>query len=87
MVKPWLIWLSGLSTGLQTKGFPVPFPGRAHAWVVGQIPSREHAKGNHTLMFNSLSFSLPSPLSKNKYNIKIRMMVKKFYFILTNISF
>ena len=39
---------------------------RAHAWVVGQVPNRGLAKGNHTLMFLSLSFSLPSPLSKNK---------------------
>ena len=44
----------------------VRFPVRAHAWVVGQVPSRECVKGNHTLMFLSLSFSsLPSSLSKN----------------------
>ena len=42
----------------------IPF--RAHAWVVGQVPSRGHARGNHTLMFLSFSFSLPPPLSKNK---------------------
>ena len=41
---------------------------RAHAWVVGQVPSRGQAKGNHTLIFLSLSFSRPSPLSKNKIN-------------------
>ena len=35
---PWLVWLSGLSAGLQTKGLPVRFPVRAHAWVVGQVP-------------------------------------------------
>ena len=28
-------------------------------WVAGQIPSRGHARGNHTLMFPSLSLSLP----------------------------
>ena len=28
---PWLLWLSGLSTGLQTKGSPVGFPVRAYA--------------------------------------------------------
>ena len=44
----------------------VQFPVRTHAWVVGQVPSWGHARGNHTLMFLSLSFSLPSPLSKNK---------------------
>ena len=33
--------------------------------VVGQVPSRGYLRGNHTLMFLSLSFSLPS-LSENK---------------------
>ena len=33
-----LVWLSGLSTGLQTKGFLVRFPVRAHAWVVAGSP-------------------------------------------------
>ena len=51
---------------LRIKGLPVRFPIKAHAWVVGQVPSRGHVRGNHTLMFVSLSFSLPSPLSKNK---------------------
>ena len=41
-------------------------PIRAHAWVVSQVPSRGCARGNHTLMFLSLSFSLPAPLSENK---------------------
>ena len=44
----------------------IRFPVRAHAWVAGQVPSGEHARGNHTLMFLSLSVSFPSPLSKNK---------------------
>ena len=35
-------------------------------WVAGQVPSRGHERGNHTLTFLSLSFSFPSPLSKNK---------------------
>ena len=34
-----------------------------HAWVAGRVPSRERTRGNHT-MFLSLSFSLPSLLSK-----------------------
>ena len=63
---PWLVWLSGLSAGLQSKGLPAQFPVRAHAWAGGQVPKRGRARGNHTLMFLSLSFSLPSPLSKNK---------------------
>ena len=39
---------------------------QAGAWVVGQVPSRGRVRGNHALMFLSLSFSLPSPLSKTK---------------------
>ena len=54
-----------------TKGSPVWFPVRAHAWAVGHVPSWGHVRDNHTLMFLSLSFSLPSPLSKNKYFLKI----------------
>ena len=61
---PWLLWFNGLSAGLRTKGSLVQFPVRAHAWVVGQVPSRGRMRGNHTLIF--LSFSLPSSLSKNK---------------------
>ena len=64
--RPWMVWLSGLSAGLQTKGLLVPFPVRAHAWVMGQVPSGRHVRGNYTLMFLSLAFSFPSPLSKNK---------------------
>ena len=59
-----LVRLSGLNTSLQTKESPIRFPVRAHAWVVGQVPRREHARGNYTLMFPSLSFSLPSPVQK-----------------------
>ena len=40
------------------------FPVRAHVWVVGQVSSRGHTRGNHTLMFLSLCPS--HPLSKNK---------------------
>ena len=45
--------------GLQTKGSPVQFPVRAHAWVVGQVPSKGRARGTHTLIFPSLSPSFP----------------------------
>ena len=64
VIDPWLMWLSGLSAELGTKGLLVRLPVRALAWVAGQVPSREHVKGNHTLMFLSLSFSLPPPASK-----------------------
>ena len=72
---PWLVWLSGLSAGLRTKGLLVRFLVRAHAWVVGQVPSRGRTRGNHTLMFPSLSFYLPSPLSKNK---QIKSVKRKY---------
>ena len=36
---PWLVWLSGLSAGLQLERSLVQVPVRAHAWVVGQVPS------------------------------------------------
>ena len=65
--KLFLIALAGVAqwierAGLRTKGSPVRFPVRAHAWVAGQVPSRGCVRGNHTMMFLSLSFSLPSPL-------------------------
>ena len=62
---PWLVWLNGLSTGPQTKGSPIQFPIRARAWVVSQVPSRGHMRGNHTLMFLSL-FLPPFPCLKIK---------------------
>ena len=58
---PWLVWLSGMSAGLRTKGSLVQFPVRAHAWVAGQV-LRGHGRDNHTLMLLSLSFSLLLPL-------------------------
>ena len=68
--KTWLVLLSGLSTSLRTKGSLVRFPVRAprsrRTWGAGQVPSRGHMRGKHTLMFLSLSFSHPSPLFKNK---------------------
>ena len=59
---PWLVRLTELSAGLRTKRLQVQFPVKAHAWAVEQVPSGVRTRGNHTLMFLSLSFSLPSPL-------------------------
>ena len=68
-----LVQLSGLSASLRTQGPPVWFPVRAHAWVTGQVPSRGRSTSNHTWIFLSLSFPLPSPLSKiNKWNIFLK---------------
>ena len=43
---------------LRTKGSLVLFPVGAHPWVEGQVPRGGHVRGNHTLMFLSLSPSL-----------------------------
>ena len=67
--QPWLVWLGGLSAGLQTKGSPVGPPVRAHAWGAGQVPSRGCVRGNHRVTFFSLSFSLPFPLYKEVHKI------------------
>ena len=67
-IKIIIIALAGVAQwiepGLQTKGSLVPYPVRAHAWAVGQVPSRGLMRGSHKWMFLSLSSSLP--LSKNK---------------------
>ena len=68
-MAPWLVWLSGLSACLQTKGSPVGSPVRAHAWVAGQVPCRGRVGGNHTLTFLSLSSSLSLSLKINKQNL------------------
>ena len=75
--KSWLDWLSGLSASLWTKELPVQFPVRAHAWVAGQVPSGGHVRGNHTLMFLSLSFFYPYPISKNKINKTFKKSINK----------
>ena len=54
-----------IERGLQTKGLPVRFPIRAHAWVAGQVPSG----GPHERQPNidiSLSPSFPLSLKINK---------------------
>ena len=66
---PWLVWVNGLSTCLQTEGLPVQFPVRVYAWVVGQVPSWGCAKAtgrctSGTSMFVSLSPSLPLRMNK-----------------------
>ena len=82
------MWLGGLSTGLRGKGSPVRFPVRAQAWVAGEVPSEGRMRGNHAWMFLSLTFSLPSPLSKRGglgiKTIKIgKEEIKLFHFLHT----
>ena len=40
------------------KGHQFNSQSRADAWVAGQVPDRKRTRGNHMLMFLSLSFSL-----------------------------
>ena len=57
---PWLVWLSGLSADLRTKGSQVQFLVRAHAWVVGQVPSKGACERQPQIDVSfSLSFFLP----------------------------
>ena len=65
LISPWLVWLTGLSAGLRTKGSPVRFPVRAHAWVAGQVPIRGSCERQPHIDV-SLS-SLPLSLKKNKH--------------------
>ena len=57
--QPWLVWLSGLSTSLRTKGSPVQFPVGTPAWVMGQVPWWE-AQERHPPIDVSLPLFLPS---------------------------
>ena len=59
-------WI-GCHPANQNVQFLFQFPVRAHAWVEGQVPSWEHVRSNHTLMFLFLSPSLPLSLEINKY--------------------
>ena len=69
---PWLVWLSGLSTSLRTEGSPVRFPIIPKQGTCLGSRSPVGGRGNYTLMFLALSSSLPSPLSKNKINLKMQ---------------
>ena len=76
MTLPRLVWLSGLSTGVGTKGLPVRFPVRAHAWVMGQVPSWGRKRGNHTLRFLSLFPSLHLSLKINNFFLKEKAEIR-----------
>ena len=63
-LRPWLVWLGGFCDRLL-----VQILVKAYAWLVGQAPSGVMQKAtdqcvSFTLVFLSLSPSLPSPLSK-----------------------
>ena len=69
---PWLMWLSGLGAGLKTERSPVWFPVRAHAWVLGQVPTWGCERGNwlvnlfHRDFLSLFPPSLPISLKINK---------------------
>ena len=76
---PWMVWFSGLSTSLRTKGLLVQFPVRAYAWVVDlscgpgpQLGVCERQLIDVCLAYQcfSPSFSPPSPPTKNKIFFK-----------------
>ena len=64
--QAWLVWLSGLSANLRTKGLPVRFSVRAHAWDAGQAPRRGCARRNHILCFSPSFSSFPLSLKIHK---------------------
>ena len=71
IMLPWQVWLSRLSAHLQTERSLVQFPVKAHAWVMGQVPSWGRARGNQWMFLSlidvSLSFSsLPLSLKIDK---------------------
>ena len=76
-----MVWLSGLSAGLQIKKLQVQFPVRAHAWVTGQVPSRGRVQEatTHCCFFPSLSPSLPLSLKINK-NFYLKKEYKRIKF-------
>ena len=65
----WLLWLNGLSAGLQTEKLRIRFLVRTRACVAGQLPSWGCARDNQ-MMLLFLPYAHASPLSKNKIIIK-----------------
>ena len=64
----WLVWLSGLSASLWTKGSPVQFLVRAHASAASQVPSWGYVREatTHWCFSASLSPSLSLSLKVSK---------------------
>ena len=77
--QPWMVWLSRWGVGLQTKGSPVQFPVRAHAWVAGQVPTWGRVRGSQMTFLLHIDVSLPlflPPFPSLKIN-KIFKKIKK----------
>ena len=62
---PWLGWLSGWGTSLQSERSPVQFPVREHAWIMSQVPGWRLARGNRS-MFLPLSLMINKSWKMNK---------------------
>ena len=56
ILKPWLVWLSAVRAGLQTKRLQVRFPATARAWVAGM---QEATNQRFSFMLMLLSLFLP----------------------------
>ena len=57
-ILPWLVWLNGLSTRLQTERLLVQFPVKAHAWVADQVPSCRRAEATDQCMSGHIDVCL-----------------------------
>ena len=75
-LEPWLVWLSGLSAGLQTERLLVWFPVRAHARVaedrslVGSVQEATDRCFSHHCFSPSLPLSFPPSLKISEQNLK-----------------
>ena len=74
----WLVWLSGLTAGLQGRGSLVEFLGRGYAWVAGQVPGGGHVGGSHTLMIDVSLPLFPPPFPSENKEIKSLKNSKQF---------
>ena len=59
-------WLVRIESRPTNQSVTSSIPSQGTCRVVGQVPSRAHVRGNHTLMFLSLSPSFPLYLKINK---------------------
>ena len=87
------MWLSWLNIVLQSKGSPVQFPLRAHAWVARQVPGLGACKRQllavsspHQCFSPSLFPSFPLSLKINKINKMLKrqsvLLLSLFLFFL-----
>ena len=63
---PWLVWLSGLSAGLRTKGSQVRFPSQGTCLRCRPGPQLGVLERQSHIDVSPLLFLSPFPLSKNK---------------------